>query len=239
MGSTTRFGLHYLGQSDAPDLAGATQLLAEDADTWLCRWYPVADATARQSLTGVPEGFGVRQQSDGSLWVRTNNATWDSVGASSASGGGGGGGTSATEGQWAASSNQNLPNGADTVLAFGATEVSSALVARATSGSGHKFTLAEDGAYAVTATVRFAPGATGSRFIELRNSAQTVRHVADGDQGGPAAASRSFSITKRFSAAAELLVVATQSSGGTLATQYQGTSITDGFVRLNICKIAD
>ena len=242
MATTSRFGLHYQTLTDSPDGAALGALLAEDVDNWLARAYPVADATARLALSGLPAGFTVLQQDDASVWIWTGLLWSGGIGSSSGgtdSGGGSGSGAVGVDGQWRAASNQNLSNGTDTVLAFGTTETDSALVTRATSGSGHKFTLAEDAVYAVTATVRFAPGTAGSRFIELRNSAQTVRFVAQGDQGGPAAATRSFSVTKRFPAAQELVVIATQSSGGTLATQYQGSSITDGFVRLTICKVAD
>lgn len=240
MATTPRFGLHYQTLTDAPDGAALGGLLAGDVDTWLARAYPVADEAARVALSGIGTGFIVFQQSDGSGWMWTGSA-WLALGGSSEGGGGGGGGGSATgvEGQWRAAANQNLPNNTDTILALGNTETASALVTRVTAGSGHKFILSEDATYAVTATVRFEAGNTGSRFIELRNSAQTVRFVADGDQGGPAAATRSFSITKRFPAGQELVVTATQASGGTLATQYQGSSITDGFVRLTICKVAD
>lgn len=241
MATTPRFGLHYQTLTDAPDGAALGALLAADVDTWLCRAYPVTDAAARIALSGIPAGFTVLQDDDDSVWVWTGSAWSGGVGSGSESGGGGGGGGSvaAVEGQWRAAANQNLSNNTDTVLAFGTTEISSTLVSRTTSGSGHKFTLAESACYAITATVRFEAGNTGSRFIELRNSAQNTRYIADGDQGGPAAATRSFSITKRFTAGQELVVVATQSSGGTLATQYQGSSITDGFVRLTIIKIAD
>lgn len=240
MATTSRFGLHYQTLTDAPDGAALGALLAADVDAWLSRAYPVADTAARTALssTGIGSGFIVLQQDDGSGWIWTGSA-WLALGGSSSGGGGGGGSAVGVEGQWRASANQSLPNNTDTVLAFGTTETASSLVTRATSGGGHKFTLAEDATYAITATVRFVPGAAGSRFIELRNSAQDTRFVADGDQGGPAAATRSFSITKRFTAGQELVVIATQASGGTLTTQYQGSSITDGFVRLTIVKVAD
>lgn len=241
MATTPRFGLHYQTLTDAPDGPALGGLLAEDVDALLARAYPVANAATRTGLSGIGAGFIVLQQDDESGWMWTGSA-WLALGGSSTDtggGGGSGGGTIGVEGQWRAAANQSLSNNTDTVLAFGTTETASALVTRATSGAGHKFTLSEDATYAVTATVRFTPGATGSRFIELRNSAQDARFVADGDQGGPAAATRSFSITKRLPAGQELVVVATQASGGTLATQYQGSSITDGFVRLTIVKIAD
>lgn len=242
MATTPRFGLHYQTLTDAPDGAALGALLAEDVDTWLCRDYPVADTAARVALSGsVPTGFRVFVQDDGSTW-RWSGAAWVDLTAITSSGGGGeGGGGSTTSGavpgKWRASSNQSLSNGVDTVLAFGNTETSSSVVTRATSGSGHKFTLAQTRIYAITCTCRIVPGAVGSRFLELRNSAQTVRYVAAGNQGGPAATTLTFSVTDQFTAGDELLVTATQSSGGTLTTQYQGSSITDGFVRLTIIAL--
>jgi hypothetical protein len=235
MATTPRFGLHYQTLTDAPDGAALGALLAEDVDTWLGRAYPVADAAARTALSGLSAGFLALQLDDDSLW-QWNGSTWTDRSGSS----GGGGGSSAfayIDGQYRAASNQTLSNNADTVLAFATTETSSPVVTRATSGVGHKFTLSQTGLYCVTATVRFAAGAAGSRFIELRNAAQNTRYVAAGDEGGPSAATRTFSITRGFSAGQDFVVTATQSSGGNLSTQYQGTSITDGFVRLNISQI--
>jgi hypothetical protein len=235
MATTPRFGLHYQTLTDAPDGAALGGLLAGDVDAWLARAYPVADANARVALSGQAVGFFTFQQDDDSLWV-WDGSSWDAVGGST----GGGGGSSAfsyTDGQYRASANQDLTNAHDTVLGFGTTETASAVVTRATSGTGHKFTLTQTGLYAITATVRFAAGAAGNRFIELRNSAQNARYVSSGGQGGPGADTRTFSITRGFSSGQDFVVTATQSSGGSLTTDYQGTSITDGFVRLNITKI--
>ena len=236
MAATSRFSFPYPTPADTPD--GPTQLkaLADISELWAGRAYTVTDTNARNALSGLYPGFLVYQYDDDSVWVWSHTSVWVQVNADSSGGSSSG---AAVEGQWRASSNQNLPNNTDTVLAFGTTEVSSSQVSRATSGSGHKFTLANDGAYAVTATVRFASGKTGSFFIELRNSAQTVRYVADGDNGGTSSATRNFSITKRFSAGQELVVVANQSTGSSLSTQYQGSGITDGFVRLTICKLSN
>lgn len=237
MATTTRFGLHYQSLTDSPDGAALGGTLAQDVDAWLCRKYPVADAAARVALSGLGAGFEVLQQDDNSEWTWTGSS-WQA--AAGSTGGGGGGGTAAfsyTDGQWRAAADQSLPNGTDTVLAFGTTETTSTAVTRATSSSGHKFTLSQTGLYAITATVRFAAGAAGPRFIELRNAAQNVRFVASGGQAGTGANTRTFSITRGFNAGQDFVVIATQTSGGTLSTQYQGTSITDGFVRLNIVKI--
>jgi hypothetical protein len=239
MATTSRFGLHYQALTDAPDGAALGGLLAGDVDTWLARAYPVADANARTALSGVAAGFLVLQLDDNTFWG-WNGATWVGFGdGTTGGGGGGGGGGSGTfiEGQWRATANQAIPNSTDTVLGFGTTETTSAVVTRATSGAGHKFTLANTATYAITAVVRFAAGSAGSRFIELRNSAQNTGYVADGDQGGPAAATRHFSLTKQFTAGTELVVIGAQTSGGSLSTEYQGTSPTVYRVRLTIVQL--
>lgn len=241
MGTTTRFGFRYPALTDAPNGPQACQFLAEDVESRTSRAFPCTSTTRP---TGVADGFIIRETDTGK-WMGWDGTAWSEL--ADAGGGGGGGGTGGTtsgfatavEGQWRASSNQSLANGADTVLAFGSTETSSSVVTRATLGSGHKFVLTQSGAYAVTATVRFATGNTGSRFIELRNSAQSDGYVAAGDQGGPAAATRHFSIVKKFAANQELVVIAAQSSGGTLTTDYKGSSPEVYRVRLTVVKIAD
>jgi len=234
MATTPRFGLHYQALTDSPDGAALGGLLAGDVDGWLCRKFPVADAAARLALSGLGTGFMVIQDDDDSEWT-WNGSAWQAV--SSGTGGGGGGSGLFIEGQYRATANQTIPNGTDTVIGFGTTETVSTSVTRATSGAGHKFTLTNTATYAITAVVRFAAGAAGSRFIELRDSAQTTGYVCDGDQGGPAAATRHFSLTKAFTAGTELVVIGAQSSGGALSTEFQGTSPTVYRVRLTIVQL--
>lgn len=237
MATTSRFGLHYQALTDAPDGAALGGLLAEDVDDWLCRAYPVADAASRAALSGLGTGFVVLQQDDNTAWVWSGSA-WAELTGSTGSGGGGGGGVGFVDGQWRASANQSLSNSNDTVLGFGVTETSSTVVTRATSGVGHKFTLGATGIYSVSATVRFASGAAGPRFIELRNSAQNARYASHGVyNGGTAACTLNLAVTRQFTTGQELVLIATQTSGGLLTTDYQGTSITDGFVRLNIALL--
>jgi hypothetical protein len=236
MATTSRFGLHYQALTDAPDGAALGGLLAGDVDTWLARAYPVADTAARVALSGISAGFLALQLDDDTFWG-WNGSTWVGFGDGTTGGGGGGGSGTFIEGQWRASANQTIPNSTDTVIGFGTTETSSTSVTRATSGSGHKFTLLNTATYAITAVVRFAAGSAGSRFIELRNSTQSTGYVSSGDQGGPAAATRSFSLTKQFTAGTELVVIGAQSSGGSLSTDYQGSSPTVHRVRLTIVQL--
>lgn len=234
MGDTARFDLRYPGLTDAPNVPLDVQRLAEDVDGWLARAFPCTSGTHPSS---PPDGFLIRETDTGNVLVWNEaGSSWDAVGGG---GGGGGGGEAAVEGQWKAASAQSIPNATDTVLAFGTTETPSSVVERATSGVGHKFKLLEDGSYAVTAMARFASGPAGSRFLGLRNAAQTAQFIADQNDGGPAAATRNFSITKRFAANTELVVVAAQSSGASLSLVHLGTEPADAYVRLIIVKLTD
>lgn len=234
MGTTSRFGLRYPALTDAPNGPQGFQFLAEDVEARLSR---VLECTSTTRPTGVPSGFMIRETDTGSVLVYTGS-TWAAVGSSG--GGGGGGSDPAVEGQWKASAAQSLANGADTVLAFGTTETSSSVVLRATSGAGHKFTLLESGCFAITAMCRFAPGTAASRFLGLRNAAQTVEYHSDQGDGGPSAATRQFSIVKRFAALADLVVVAAQSSGAALSTVANGSTPSGvPYVRLTIVKLTD
>jgi hypothetical protein len=241
VGTTSRFGYRYPALTDAPNGPQAVQFLAEDVEEYTSRAFPCTSTTRP---TGVGDGFIIRETDTGK-WLGWTGSAWTELAdTGGGSGGGGGGGGSigfpnAVEGQWRASNNQSLSSGSDTVLAFGTTEITSSIVTRSTLGSGHRFTLTEAGVYAVTATVRFAAGTAGSRFIELRNSAQSDGYVSAGDQGGPAAATRHFSITKRFAAAQELVVIGAQSSGSTLSTEYVGSAPVVYRVRLTISKIGN
>lgn len=232
MATTPRFALRYSGLNEAPNAEQLGQFLATDVESWLSRAFPCL-SSARP--TGVSQGFLIFETDTGLVQI-WNGSAWAQVG--TGGGGGGGGGFVGVEGQWKASGNQNIPDGADTVVAFGTTETTSGVVTRATSGSGHKFVLAESGTYAITAVVRFQSGTAASRFIELRDAAQSTGYVSAGDTGGPGAVTRHFSLTKRFSAAQELIVIAAQSSGATLATDAVGSVPPVPRVRLTIVKIA-
>ena len=86
MATTPRFGLHYQALTDAPDGAALGGLLAADVDAWLCRAYPVADATARAALSGLGTGFTVLQQDDNTAWV-WSGSTWVELTGSTLGGG--------------------------------------------------------------------------------------------------------------------------------------------------------
>lgn len=233
MGATTRFGLRYPAGTDAPSGPQLGQFLAEDVDGWLCRAFPCTSSTRP---TGVPDRFLIGETDTGKiLYWHAGGSTWVEIGG----GGGGGGGYTAVKGEWRASSNQSIPSGADTAVAFGNEVTASPVVTRTTFGGGHKFTLTEAGAFAVSVILRYAAGAAGNRFAALLNSANTAVFDAAGGDGGPGASTLKLAATDRFAAGTELYVSTAQSSGSALALQRATTSPPiDGYVAIRIVKVA-
>jgi hypothetical protein len=72
--------------------------------------------------------------------------------------------------QYQAAVAQSIPDSTATPVAFGTADVTSSLVARATSGAGHKFTLGASGLWSVTTTVQFAANGTGERRLNIEDS---------------------------------------------------------------------
>ena len=236
MPTTSRAALRYPALTDPDNPPQDLGFLASDVDGQLYRALPCL-STARP--TGVPDGFLIRETDTGLVQVyNAPGSAWVPVGGSGGGGGGGGAAAyAAVEGQWTPSSAQGIAT-SDTVVAFGTTEITSSIVTRSTSGAGHKFTFTEAGFYQVSVTARFSAGLAGRRFVEIRNAAQTARFVSEGftvSDGDTATVN--LSVGKRFAAAAEICVIATQSGQTTLALQHEGVSIVPGFVRLNIAKV--
>ena len=232
-GTTTRAALRYPGQQDAPNVAGDIQNLAEDVDAKLYRAFPCTNATKPVGLVAGDRGFLIDNSDTGNL-ERWNGSAWVVVGGA----GGGGGGVTATEGIWTPSSAQSVGT-ALTVVAFGIEETASTDVVRSVSGAGHKFTFQTNGAYCVDVTLRFDAGNAGRRFCEVENAGQTIRYVAEGftvNTGDTATVN--LSRTKRFSAGEEIIVVANQTGQTSLPLVPTGATITLGFVRLSITRVA-
>lgn len=226
--------LPYPGVTDPNNPPGDFQLLAQATADRLFRAFPCTESTKPTGLGVGDRGFLIDNATTGNI-ERWNGTGWAVIG-----GGGGGGGSAftATEGQWVPSSAQSIGT-TDTVLAFGTQEINpGGLITRSASGAGHKFTLNEAGFYSITLTCRFTGGVEGRRFAEIRNGAQTARHVSEGftiDAGDTATVN--LGIGKRFAAGAEICAIATQSGQATLLLQHEGTSIVPGFVRINIAKV--
>jgi hypothetical protein len=240
MATTSRFGLHYQALTDAPDGAALGGTLAADVDAWLCRWYPVDNAAARAAITSPPEGFGVRQRDDGSLWIYTDLGTWAQW--TTGTGGGGGGGTSAgiglLVGEWSATSAQTFTtSGTEYPVAFATENRALSGVTKATKGVGHKFTCTA-GTYWCSASVRFAAGSAGSRFIGLRTDDDNTQYWTAQAQGGPAAHTGQFSGPVVLGSTTSIYVVASQSSGGSLATQpTSGSQNPSGYVKFSLTRV--
>jgi len=240
MATTSRFGLHYQSLTDAPDGAALGGSLAADVDAWLCRWYPVDNAAARTALTNVPEGFGVRQRDDGSLWIYTDLATWAQW--TTGGTGGGDGPTSAgiglLVGEWSASTAQTFTtSGTEYPVAFANENRALAGVTKAAKGVGHKFTC-NAGTYWAAGSVRFAAGAVGSRFIGLRTNDDNTQYWTAQAQGGTAAHTCQFAGPLVLGATTDIYVVASQSSGGALATQAtSGSQNPSAYVKFSLTRV--
>lgn len=239
MATTSRFSLHYQSLTDSPDGAALGGLLAEDVDGWLCRWYPVANAAARTALTNVPEGFGVRQRDDGSLWVYTDLATWAqwTTGGSS-SDGPTSAGIGLLVGEWSASSTQAFStSGTEYPVAFGNENTALSGVTRSTKGAGHKFTCTA-GTYWAAGSVRFAAGSAGSRFVGLRTDNDNTQYWTAQAQGGPAAHTAQFAGPVVLGSTTAIYVVAAQSSGGSLSTQpTSGSQNPSAYVKFSLTRV--
>lgn len=226
--------LPFPGPTDSNNPPGDFALLAQAVANLLHRAFPCTESTKPTGLGTGDRGFLIDNATSGNI-ERWTGTTWAVIGGG---GGGGGAGFVAVEGQWTPSSAQSIGT-SDTVVAFGNQEISpSSLITRSTLGAGHKFTLNEAGFYTITVTGRFTAGIAGRRFMEVRNGAQTARHVSEGftvDDGDTA--TLNMSVGKRFAAGAEVCVIATQTGQASLLLQHEGASIVPGFVRINIAKV--
>lgn len=236
MGITTRFSYRYPGGTDAADGPQGFKFLAEDVEGWTARGFPCL-STARP--TGVADGFIIRETDTGN-WLGWTGSAWVAL----ASGGGGGGGGSGSyvpiKGEWKASSIQSIPHDSHTRVAFGTQVVGSSVVTRNTFGSGHSFTLVEDGCYSIACIIRFAAGvAGGNRYAAIYNTSDSAVFAANGNDGGPGAVTLQLAVTDRFVAGTALYVTTVQVSGVALSLERSTSSPSiDGFVSMRITKIA-
>jgi hypothetical protein len=229
MTTTGRFGLRYPTLTDAPDGPQLGEELATDTDAWLSRAWPCTSTTRP---TGVPDGFLIWQTDTQQLLMRAGQ-TWVGAGTTPAGGGGGGpalGGLA--EAQYSATVVQTLPNAADTVVAFGTEDETSTYVTRSVFREGHKFTVSA-GYYLIAATVRYKPFQTGERYAGIMlTDGSRLGGNSSGTPSGPGTCH--VSVPKRLDAGAALYVTAWQQVGSGLDLEAS-----DGWVRLNICRLGD
>jgi len=238
MALTANYGLPYQTENDTPDGPDLGEGLATGVDVLLDRARPVANAAARVAISGsaLYEGLVVAQNDDFSGWIYLVGA-WRQIW-SIALGGGGGGGTGSTldVAAYSNSSNQTFgTSGSEYPVSFPQGSDSSSVV-RSTKGVGHKFHVLA-GTYLVDTTVRFGAGSQGSRFIGLRTADDISQLATAQNDGGPAAATRTFAKVITLNSAADLYLVASQSSGGSLATQATSTQAPSGYVQITFTRL--
>lgn len=240
MASTANYGLPYQTENDPPDGPDLGEGLATSLDVLLSKARVVANAAARIALSGsaLYEGLIVAQADDFTGWIYLAGAWRGPVFSPTLGGGGGGGGggnaldvasysnsASQTFGTSGTEYPVSFPNGSDT-----------ASVVRSTKGVGHKFHLLA-GTYNVDSNVRFGAGSQGSRFIGLRTADDVSQYATAQNDGGPAAANRTFAKVIVLNSAADLYLVASQSSGGSLATQATSTQAPSGYVQITFTRL--
>lgn len=233
MGSTSRFGLDYPDLTDAPNGPAQLQALAEGVEGWLCRAYRCTSSTRP---SGVPNDFLIRETDTGNVLIWTGSA-WSQVngGTTTGGGGGGGGGTSllsTISATFAATTTQSISPTTDVVVAFGVEQQADSAVTRSTSGSGHKFTLAQTRLWTITATVRFADATGGGRTFELRTgSGAVLAKAGDPTVNGPY--TRNLVCARKLAAGTTVQVIARHDSGSAVPLEPASGS----FVHIDLAGV--
>lgn len=238
MALTANYSLPYQTENDQPDGPDLGEGLATSIDVLLSKARVVANAAARIAIsgTGLYDGLIVAQLDDFSGWVYLA-AAWRQIWSVSLGGGGGGGtGSSLDVAAYSNSATQTFgTSGSEYPVSFPQGS-DSASVTRSTKGVGHQFHLTA-GTYLVDANVRFAAGDNGSRFIGLRTADDVSQYATAQNNGGPAAANRQFAKVITLNSAADLYLVASQSSGGSLATQATSSQAPSGYVQITFTRL--
>jgi hypothetical protein len=239
MALTTNYALPYQTENDQPDGPDLGEGLATSLDVLLSKARVVANAAARIAVAGsaLYDGLIVAQLDDFSGWIYLAGA-WRQIWSIALGGGGGGGGTGSSldVAAYSNSASQTFgTSGSEYPVSFPQGS-DSASVTRSTKGVGHKFHLTA-GTYLVDTNVRFAAGSSGSRFIGLRTADDVSQYATAQNDGGPAAANRTFAKVITLNSAADLYLVASQSSGGSLATQATSSQAPSGYVQITFTRL--
>lgn len=235
MALTPNYALPYQTENDTPDGPDLGEGIATSLDVLLSKARVVANSAARVAISGgaLYEGLVVAQQDDYSGWVYLVGA-WRQIWSTSL--GGGGGSASIGVAAYSNSASQTFgTSGSEYPVSFPQGS-DSASVVRSTRGVGHKFTC-QPGTYLIDSNVRFGAGPAGSRFIGLRTSDDVSQFATAQNDGGPAAANRTFAKVIALNSAADLYLVASQSSGGSLATQATSTQAPSGYVQITFTRL--
>jgi hypothetical protein len=224
---TANYGLPYQTENDPPDGPDLGEGLATSLDALLSKAVVVANSAARVALSGsaLYSGLIVAQADDFSGWIYLVGA-WRQIWSIALGGGGGGGtGSSLDVAAYSNSSSQTFgSSGTEYPVSFPQGS-DSASVTRSTKG------------VLVDSNVRFAAGSQGSRFIGLRTADDVSQYATAQNDGGPAAANRQFAKVITLNSAADLYLVASQSSGGSLATQATSSQAPSGYVQITFTRL--
>lgn len=123
-----------------------------------------------------------------------------------------------TSAQYTGSVAQTIPNGADTVVAFGTADYTTSYVTRSASGAGHTFTLNVPGLWAVAAYVRWTTvgaSGTGEKAMHIEDILGLWHGVSAIPAETDAPVSNHVSFVKYLSAGDSITVEVYQNSGGT------------------------
>ena len=234
MPTTPRLALRYPALTDAPNGPVAVQQLAEDAEAWLNRGYPCTSTTRPSS----PAPGLIIYETDTGEWRGWTGAAWEVIGGETGETGGGGGQTVVADAQYSATGNQSVPLNTDTVVAFGAAQLTSDYIVRYPRSVGHEFELTVGGLWSVACTLRY-PGAGGgptgtmrSRFMSTASASEPIIEDEIHDDTRPT--TLSWSITRRFAAGARIYVT-TRNTSSTARALDRGTN--GSTVRLNLALV--
>jgi hypothetical protein len=238
--TSSRAALRYPALADPPNVPQDLGFLASDTDAQLYRAFSCTSGTRP---TGMGTGFHIWETDTGAEYV-WNGAAWVTPTNYAGTGGGGGSTSPYVFGQWSEDDPQSIPFNTNTPVRFSDTDVSSAAVARATEGSGHRFTVSQTGFYAVDVTVRLAAASEtgGNRYLELRNAGNTVRHAACAVPGAATEAATLHLSCPVLSLTANdtLMVIMAQTRGAGTALSTQptaGGAPVRGWQQIRIIKV--
>lgn len=124
-------------------------------------------------------------------------------------------GQSSTSAQYQTNADQSIANNTAVELLYNTANRTSTLVTRATSGSGHSFTLERAGLWAISVTEQFSANATGEREFWVACNGANFMRVR---YAGSSASGEAYTISKILPYAENdvIIVWCVQTSGGAL-----------------------
>lgn len=144
----------------------------------------------------------------------------------------------ASDGQYNSASDQSIPNTTDTLIAFGTNNLTTSLVTKTASGSGHLFRLNRAGRWAISTTIRWtSSAAAGERFHAIRIAGSNIASSGVLKAASSAPVTFNLSVLHRLSSAdagtsaADVDVTAYQSSGASATLESNNGG---GWGRLSI-----